>query len=67
MVRIEEMLNYFRYDYAQPEDGERFAVTAQLAADPAEALKIIDKGMIPVLADENGDCIRILKQLRVTR
>ena len=33
-VRVEEMLNYFRYDYAAPEDGNRFGVTAQLSDCP---------------------------------
>ena len=36
-------------------------VAAQRASDAAEALEIIDKGMVPVLADEKADCIRILK------
>ena len=33
-VRVEEMLNYFRYDYAAPEDDAKFGVTAQLAPCP---------------------------------
>ena len=33
-VRVEEMLNYFRYDYAQPEEGHPFGVTMELAACP---------------------------------
>jgi len=33
-VRVEEMLNYFRYDYTAPKDGEKFGVTAQIAACP---------------------------------
>ena len=33
-VRVEEMLNYFRYDYAAPTGNDRFAVTAQLARCP---------------------------------
>lgn len=33
-VRIEEMLNYFKYDYAQPKDGEPFGVTMELADCP---------------------------------
>ncbi len=32
-VRVEEMLNYFRYDYDAP-DGERFGVTPQIADCP---------------------------------
>lgn len=30
-VRIEEMVNYFRYDYPQPEGDEPFSVSAQIA------------------------------------
>ena len=33
-VRVEEMLNYFRYDYPAPEAGEPFAVRAQIADCP---------------------------------
>jgi len=33
-VRVEEMLNYFRYDYPAPQDGSKFGVTAQLAPCP---------------------------------
>ncbi len=33
-VRIEEMLNYFNYDYAQPEDDSPFGVTMMLAPCP---------------------------------
>jgi len=33
-VRVEEMLNYFRYDYAAPEGDAKFAVTAQMAPCP---------------------------------
>ena len=33
-VRIEEMLNYFGYDYAAPADGERFSVTTHLGTCP---------------------------------
>ena len=33
-VRVEEMLNYFRYDYPAPEDGRKFGVQAQIAACP---------------------------------
>ena len=33
-VRAEEMLNYFRYDYAAPAGDDRFAVTAELAPCP---------------------------------
>ena len=33
-VRIEEMLNYFHYDYPQPEEGQPFSVTTRLGACP---------------------------------
>jgi Ca-activated chloride channel family protein len=33
-VRIEEMLNYFRYDYARPSGPEPFSITTELAECP---------------------------------
>ena len=33
-VRIEELINYFRFDYPEPEDGHPFSVTTELAACP---------------------------------
>lgn len=36
-VRIEEMLNYFDYDYAAPADGDDFALTARAGACPWNA------------------------------
>lgn len=36
-VRVEEMLNYFAYDYAGPADGEPFGVTMELADCPWNA------------------------------
>lgn len=33
-VRIEEMVNYFTYDYAQPEDDTPFAIATELSACP---------------------------------
>jgi Ca-activated chloride channel family protein len=33
-VRLEEMVNYFPYDYALPGDGSPFGVTTELAATP---------------------------------
>lgn len=33
-VRIEEMLNYFTYDYAGPKEGEPFGMTAAISACP---------------------------------
>ena len=33
-IRIEEMLNYFHYDYPQPKEGEPFGVAAEIAPCP---------------------------------
>ena len=33
-VRLEEMVNYFPYDYALPTDGSPFGVTTEVAATP---------------------------------
>ncbi len=33
-VRIEEMLNYFSFDYAAPEEGEHFGLTGAISACP---------------------------------
>lgn len=33
-VRTEEMINYFKYDYTQPTDGELFGITAKAAPCP---------------------------------
>ena len=33
-IRIEEMVNYFHYDYPQPEGDEPFSVTAEIAPCP---------------------------------
>ena len=33
-VRIEEMVNYFRYSYPEPKEGEPFSVTTELAPCP---------------------------------
>jgi Ca-activated chloride channel homolog len=35
-VRVEEMINYFTYDYAQPSDGKPFAVHLDMAGCPWE-------------------------------
>ena len=34
IVRIEEMVNYFDYDYPQPEEGKPFSVTMEMADSP---------------------------------
>ncbi len=36
-VRVEEMLNYFHYDYPQPEEGHPFGVSMELAPCPWNA------------------------------
>jgi Ca-activated chloride channel homolog len=50
-VRIEEMINYFSYDYPQPKDGEPFSVTTNLAVCPwnkaHQLLRIGLKGKTP--------------------
>lgn len=33
-IRIEEMINYFNYDYSEPKDGEPFSVTTELTECP---------------------------------
>lgn len=33
-VRIEELVNYFTYDYAEPDAGQPFSVTTEIAAAP---------------------------------
>ncbi|MBR2822064.1 MAG: von Willebrand factor type A domain-containing protein [Clostridia bacterium] len=33
-VRVEEMINYFRYDYPHPEDGHPFGVSLEMAPCP---------------------------------
>ena len=58
-VRVEEMLNYFRYDYPAPADGEPFSVTAQIAAcpwnDKAQLLMVgVKAAEAPAEAAEGG-------------
>ena len=36
-VRIEELVNYFRYDYPQPEEGKPFAANVEVAGCPWNA------------------------------
>jgi Ca-activated chloride channel family protein len=43
-VRIEELINYFRFDYPQPRNGEPFSITTELAEcpwNPAHRLALI--------------------------
>ena len=45
-VRIEELLNYFSYDYKLPEDGEPFGVTVSIADCPwNENSKLMQLGL----------------------
>lgn len=40
-VRVEELINYFPYDYAQPRDGRPFAVHTQMAPAPWNAERVL--------------------------
>jgi Ca-activated chloride channel family protein len=40
-VRVEELINYFPYDYAQPTDGRPFAVHTQMAPAPWNAERVL--------------------------
>ena len=40
-VRVEEMLNYFRYDYTAPSGDAKFGVTARMAACPWEPAHVL--------------------------
>ncbi len=45
-VRVEEMINYFRYDYPQPQAGEPFSVTTEIAPCPwNEQTKLLSVGL----------------------
>ncbi|MCM8543404.1 MAG: von Willebrand factor type A domain-containing protein [Lentisphaeraceae bacterium] len=45
-VRIEEMINYFDYDYPQPEVGRPFSVNTEVAASPwTEGNKLVRIGL----------------------
>ncbi len=45
-VRVEEMLNYFNYDYPAPEEGEVFSVTGSLFDNPYnEETKLLTLGI----------------------
>ena len=55
-VRVEEMLNYFRYDYAAPTDGSRFGVTARIGDCPwNEKSKLLMLGVRAADAPEQLD------------
>ncbi|MDO6388302.1 VWA domain-containing protein [Uliginosibacterium sp. 31-12] len=40
-VRVEELINYFPYDYAQPQDGRPFAVHTELAPAPWNSERVL--------------------------
>ena len=45
-IRIEEMLNYFHYDYVQPKENEPFGVTTEIAPCPwNESTKLLLIGL----------------------
>jgi len=45
-VRIEELINYFHYDYPAPAKGEPFSITTEVAASPWNArLQLIRVGL----------------------
>lgn len=45
-VKIEEMINYFHYDYPQPKNGAPFSITTEIAASPwNEHTKLVRIGL----------------------
>ncbi|MGE0399358.1 MAG: von Willebrand factor type A domain-containing protein [Kofleriaceae bacterium] len=52
-VRIEEMINYFSYDYPQPAKGEPFSITTDVTQSPFNAkLKLVRVGLkAPAIED----------------
>ena len=61
-VRVEEMLNYFRYDYDAPDGSDRFGVTAQIADCPWNpGAKLLMLGVraadAPKIADEGSNLV----------
>jgi Ca-activated chloride channel homolog len=56
-VRVEEMINYFTYNYAQPTDGKPFAVHVDLASCPwEESHRLVRIGLKgkEIAADKRG-------------
>ena len=54
-VRIEEMLNYFRYDYKQPEGNEPFGVTITCAPCPwNEKTQLLQIGLQAKVVEEEN-------------
>lgn len=55
-VRVEEMLNYFRYDYAAPNSDAKFGVTARMAPCPWNPANVLlTLGVRAADAPEVGD------------
>jgi Ca-activated chloride channel family protein len=57
-VRLEEMLNYFNYDYPEPEDGEVFSVSQELIDCPwndQSRLLMIGVQALDIPEDERPD------------
>ena len=52
-VRIEEMINYFRYDYPAPDKGEPFSITTEIGPSPWNArYQLVRIGLkAPAIAD----------------
>ncbi len=52
-VRVEEMINYFSYDYPQPAKGEPFSITTDVTQSPWNAkLKLVRVGLkAPAIED----------------
>ena len=52
-VRIEEMINYFTYDYPQPQKGDPFSITTEVTASPwNDKLQLVRIGLkAPVIDD----------------
>lgn len=45
-VKVEEMINYFHYDYPQPKDGNPFSITTEIAESPwNEHTKLVRIGL----------------------
>ncbi len=54
-IQVEQMLNYFSYDYAQPKAGEPFGVTMEMAECPwnENALLLLIGLQAEIIRDEN--------------
>lgn len=61
-IRLEEMVNYFNYHYAEPEDGEKFGVTTTLSKCPWNKQTLLFKVGIKAeeIKENNGSNIVFL-------